>query len=159
MLRDGRACLLLSLGSVDLWHDRMRALQASQGKARAGMTYAGDLVQLVAQESFIAGRALDCDLDEVIVLARRKVHFQDLGQFSHGAAEGLEDEIVMPVERNLDQDGFRYTEACLVEQRGIALDIALGLQPTDALPAGTGGQSYPIRELGVAQARICKKLP
>src|SRR6266404_9460161 len=147
-----RAC------SVGLRHHRMRTLQASQGKARAGMANSGDLVQLVAQERLVAGRAFDCDLDEVIVLPRREVHLEHFGQVSHSAAESLQDEIVMPIKRHLDQYGFRYAKTRLVEQRGIALDVAFGFKPADALPARTGGESDPVCELGVAQPRVGQKL-
>lgn len=123
------------------------------------MANSRDFVQLVAQEGLIAGRAFDRDFDEVIVLPCREVHLKHFGQLSHGVAESLQDEVVMPIKRHLDQNGFRNAETRLVEQRGIAFDVALGFKSADALPARTGGESDPVCELGVAQPRVGQKLP
>ena len=118
------------------------------------MADSGHAVQLFTQKLFVAARSLHRDLDQVVVFAAGQVNLEHFRHAFHGAFEDIEGRIVVMVQNNLDHHDFRGAELFVIENRPVAGDDSLLLEPPDSLPAGAGRQADLLRKLRVRDAPV-----
>ena len=91
----------------------------------------------LAEEAAIGRHVGDAGLDQIVEAAGHHVAFEDLRRPAHGGGELLEHVRRRLVEGDLDEDQELEPEPARIELRAEAGDVALPLQPLQAL-AGRG---------------------
>lgn len=98
--------------------------------------------------------ARDGHLDQVIVFACEQISLYHFRQGCQRIAETLEDFVVMPFERDFDNDRVWQAKRTLVQQSRLPRNEARVLQRFHPVPAGCGRQIDRFGELLVTDAPV-----
>ena len=118
------------------------------------MADARNLVQLLAKKPFVSLRSRNRDFDQVVVFAGEEISLHHFRQLRQRLAEALEDLVVMPLQRDLDDDGVRQSKGTLVQERDIAIDESCLFQRFHPVPARRRRQVHRFGQLLIAGAPV-----
>ena len=116
--------------------------------------HAGDRCQLLHDQSLQFLSIAHGDLEQVVVLAGDVVALQHFWNLLDRRAEVVDLLDLVQLQRNLDEAEHVEAEPLAVEERHIAADEALFLQPADARVHRGRRKIQPPRQFGVGDARV-----